>query len=41
MDRRRRHVIQREEAQKRAAELLAKQVDTVYALDALALYKAK
>ena len=50
MDRRHRKAIQREEAQKRAAELLAQQVDTVYALEALAVlqetighfyYKAK
>ena len=48
MDRRHRKAIQREEAQKRA-ELLAQQVDTVYALEALAVlqtmghfyYKAK
>ena len=50
MDRRPKKIIQRELAQRRAADLLARQVDTVYALDALAVlqevmghfyYKAK
>jgi hypothetical protein len=50
MDRRRRNEIKREETWKRAAELLAKQVDTVFALEAMAVlqetmghfyYKAK
>ena len=50
MDRRRRNEIKREETWKRAAELLAKEVDTVFALEAMAVlqetmghfyYKAK
>ena len=50
MDRRRRNEIKREEARKRAAELLGKQIDTVCALEAMAVlqevmahfyYKAK
>jgi hypothetical protein len=50
MDRRRRNEIKREETWKRAAELLAKQVDTVFASEAMAVlqetmghfyYKAK
>jgi hypothetical protein len=50
MDRRRRNEIKREETWKRAAELLAKEVDTVFALEAMGVlqetmghfyYKAK
>ena len=37
MDRRRRNEIKREETWKRAAELLAKEVDTVFALEAMAV----
>ena len=37
MDRRRRMEIKREEARKRAAELLGKQADILYALDAMAV----